>query len=61
MLWKMGIIENINKESDEPIRGAPIRISKLIVLINGRQFFYSYKYKNNKSKEKAASNKQCNQ
>lgn len=57
----MGIIENINIGSDGHIREAPVRISKLIVLINGRQFFYSYKYKNNKSKEKAASNKQCNQ
>lgn len=57
----MGIIENINKGSDGHIREAPVGISKLFVLINGRQFFYSYKYKNNKRKEKAAPNKQCNQ
>ena len=32
-MWKMGIIEDVTKESDRNTRGAVVRISKSIFLI----------------------------
>ena len=62
MLWKMGIIEDVIKESDGHTRGAVVGISKSNSLIKWPvNLLYPIEYKESLNVEQEVFSEQCNQ
>ena len=61
MLWKMGIIEDVIKGSDEYTRGAVVKIPKSNILIKQPvNLLYPIEYKKSMNVKQELYNEQCN-